>query len=333
MGVKRHAGRFVEARRFGAAALLALAAATAQAQAWKPEKNVEIVVGLSAGSSQDRTARALQKVWQDGNVLGVAVAVVNRVGGGGQVAWNYLAQHAGDAHYLQIASPTILTSYITGSSRFTFRDFTPLALLGSQYVAAAVPTDSPLKSGRDLIEKLHRDPASVSIGINSAGSALHILAGILVKSAGADPRKAKIVVFQGAELMTAALGGHVDCIVTVASNIQPHVESGKLRMLGVAAPRRLGGALAQVPTWKEQGVDTVVANWAGVFGPKGLGAQQIAYWDRVIAATVATDEWKAFLAANEWEGDYLASAAFADALRIEEPKLRSALADLGLAKQ
>ena len=84
----------------GAAALLV--AAPALAQGWKPEKNVEMVIGLTAGSSQDRTGRTLQKIWQGANALGVTSAVVNRVGGGGQVAWTYLSQHAGDAHYLQI---------------------------------------------------------------------------------------------------------------------------------------------------------------------------------------------------------------------------------------
>src|SRR3982750_4542972 len=94
--------------------------------AWKPDKNVEFVVGLTPGSSQDRTARVLQNIAQTKTLLGVSSSVVNRVGGGGNIAWNYLAQHAGDAHWLQIASPTILTNYIIGTANFTYSDFTPL---------------------------------------------------------------------------------------------------------------------------------------------------------------------------------------------------------------
>ena len=292
-----------------------------------------MVIGLTAGSSQDRTGRSLQRIWQDKNMLGVTSIVVNRVGGTGQVAWTYLSQHPGDAHYFQIASPTILTGHITGASRFTFADFTPMAFLGSQYVAAAVPVDSPLKSGRDLMERLKRDPYSVSIAINGSGSALHILAGMLVKSAGGDPKKAKIAVFQGAELMTVAIGGHVDCVVTVASNILPHMLSGKLRMLGIASPRRLGGALSPVPAWKEQGVDIVIASWAGVFGVAKMSPQQIAWWDRVLAASVATVEWKTFVEDNAWEAEYLNGADYTRFLRAEDAKFRAALADLGLAKQ
>jgi putative tricarboxylic transport membrane protein len=315
----------------GVAALLG--AAPSPAQSWKPEKNVEIVVGLTAGSSQDRTGRALQKIWQDTNALGVSSTVVNRVGGGGQIAWTYLSQRAGDPHYVLVVSPSIVTSQITGASRLRFADFTPLALLGGQYLAVAVRAESPIASGRDLMERLKRDPYTLSMGINTAGSSLHIAAGLMVKAAGGDPRKGRYVVFQGGELMTAALGGHVDSIVTVASNIQPHVESGKLRMLAVAAPRRLSGALASAPTWKEQGLDLVMTNWAGVIGARGLNPQQIAFWDRALAAVVTTAEWKAFIAANQWEADYQNGADFLRYLRAEDAKLRSALTDLGLAKQ
>jgi putative tricarboxylic transport membrane protein len=308
-------------------------APVASAQGWKPEKAIEIMIGLTAGSSQDRTGRALQKIWQDTSATGVPVNVVNRPGGGGQVAWSALAQHAGDPHYLQIASPTLLARYITGLGTFQFTDFTPLALLGGQYLGAAVRPDSAVKSARDLMERLKRDPYSFSLGINSAGGTLHIMAGLLVRSVGGDPKKARIAVFQGGELMTAGIGGHVDAIVTVASNILPHVESGKLNMLGVAAPKRLTGPLAAVPTFREQGMDLVVRNWAGVFGAKGLAPQHVAFWDRVLAASVATADWKTFVSTNQWEPEYLNSADYIKHLRGEDTRLRAALTDLGLAKQ
>jgi putative tricarboxylic transport membrane protein len=311
----------------------ALLAAPVFAQAWKPEKGIEILIGLTAGSSQDRTGRALQKVWQETNLLNVPVTVVNRAGGGGQLAAMVLTQRPGDAHYLHVISPTIVSRYVTGLGTIQFSDLTPLALLGNQYLAAAVRAESSLKSVRDLMERLKRDPHSFSIGINSSGGTLHIMAAMLIRNAGGDPRKARIVTFQGGELMTAGIGGHVDAIVTVASNILPHVESGKLNMLGVAAPKRLTGALAAVPTFREQGMDLVVSNWAGVAAPKGLSPQQVAFWDSVFAATVATPAWKSFVEQNQWAPEYLPSAAFVKQLQGEEKRLRAALTDLGLAKQ
>src|SRR5215213_6918521 len=136
----------------------ALLAAPVSAQGWKPEKGIEILIGLTAGSSQDRTGRALQKAWQDANLMSVPVTVINRPGGGGQVAATVLLQHPGDGHYLLVISPTIVSRTITGLGTMQVSDFTPLALLGHQYLAAAVRTESALHSARDLTERLKRDP-------------------------------------------------------------------------------------------------------------------------------------------------------------------------------
>jgi putative tricarboxylic transport membrane protein len=300
---------------------------------WKPEKNVEIVVGLTAGSSQDRGARAIQSIAQAKHLTGVNMTVVNRVGGGGNVAWNYLATHTGDAHWLQIASPTILTNYIIGTSQSTYADFTPLALLGNQYIGFAVRPDSPLKSLRELADRLRADPASVSIGLNSLGSYLHMMCALSARAIGTDPKKLKLVIFQGGELMTAGLGGHVDVIATVTSNLLPHVQSGKLRMLGISSPRRLGGALAQIPTLKEQGVDVVLANWQGVFGPPKLGAAQIAYWDSVFGRLVKTDEWRRDQDQNLWEPDYLNAADYTRFLKTDFEQAKTVFIELGLARK
>jgi putative tricarboxylic transport membrane protein len=319
--------------RYLAICAIAFAASSVLAQGWKPEKGVDIIIGLTAGSSQDRTGRALQKTWQDAHVVNVPVTVINRPGGGGQVAATVLTQRPGDAHVLLVISPTIISRYITGLGTLRFSDLTPLALLGNQYLAVAVRPDSPLKSARDLMARLKSDPYNLSIAVNSAGGTLHMMTAMLIRAAGGDPRKARIPTFQGGELMTAGIGGHVDAIVTVASNILPHVESGKLNMLGIAAPKRLTGALAAVPTLREQGIDIVVSNWAGLAAPKALTAPQIAYWDGILAATVVAPSWKAFVEQNQWDPEYLPSAAFVKHLQAEEKRLRTALTDLGLAKQ
>ena len=322
-----------QAGALAAATLCIACSASAQPATWKPEKNIEIIVGLTAGSSQDRSARAIQSIAQARALLNVTSSVVNRVGGAGNVAWSYLAQHPGDAHWLQIASPTILTGYIIGSAQFTYTDYSPLAMLGNQYIGLAVRTESPIKSARDLVERLRADPSSVSLATNSTGSYLHIVCALTARAAGLDPKKLKLVIFQGAELMTAALGGHVDVISTVTSNVLPHVQSGKLRLIGISSARRLGGDLAQVPTLKEQGVDAVLANWQGVFGPPKLNAAQIAYWDGVFARLVKTDEWRRDQEQNFWESEYLNAQDYARFLKTDYDQAKAIFIELGLARK
>jgi putative tricarboxylic transport membrane protein len=321
--------------RIAGAALVAMVgfAASAQMPVWKPEKNVELVVGTTAGSALDRTARSVQKIWQDRGMLGVTSTVINKAGGNMSVAAAYLGQHAGDAHYLQFISPTMLTDYITGGSTISYADYSPIALLGSQYLAIATRIDSPIKSGKDLIERLKHDPTSASFGINGVGNNLHILIAVISKESGVDVKRVRTVVFQGGELMTAVIGGHIDLVSTVPSNLLPQLQAGKLRVLGVAAPRRLGGPLADVQTWREQGVDAVVPNWWAVIAPKGLSAAQIDYWDMIFAATTSAEDWKRNLAASFFEPRYLNSAETAGYLRVEYAKLKASLAELGLAKR
>ena len=199
----------------------------------------------------------------------------------------------------------------------------------------AVRPDSPLKTGRDLLERLRKDPSSVSVAIAPAlGNALHIAAGLVVKAAGADARKMKVVVFNsGGEAMSALLGGHVDVYPATAGSIVPMVESAKVRVIGVSSPRRLGGVLAALPTWREQNVDAVYPVWRGLMGPKGMTAAQTAYWDDVIGKMVRSDDWKKELEANFWNDHYLPSAEARKYLDDQFQRSRTVLTDLGLAKQ
>src|SRR4051812_15293517 len=276
-----------------ACAIAAIASGAAFAQ-WKPEKAVEIIVGTGAGGGQDKTGRTLAHMLTEKRFIETPVNVVNKPGGGGAVGWAYLNQHAGDAHYVEIANTTLLTNKISGRGAVGYTDITPLAMLYSESVALSVRTESPLMTGKDLVERLRKDAASVSASVgSSAGGPNHIAFALIAKAAGGDVKKLKTVVFQGGgEAVTATLGGHVDVISSAANNVIPFLAAGKMRVLGVTAPQRLPGALANVPTWKEQGIDVHITNWRLLAGPKGLTPGQIAYWDGVVARLVKTDEWK-----------------------------------------
>jgi putative tricarboxylic transport membrane protein len=311
-----------------------LIAGPAAAQ-WKPERNIEIIVGTGPGGGQDKTARTVQHLLTDKRFIEAPVTVVNKPGGGGAVGWAYLNQHAGDAHYAVIGTTTLLTSQITGRSPVSFTDITPLAMLLSESVALSVRQESPLLTGKDLVERLKKDASSVSASIGSSvGGPNHIAFALIAKAAGGDVKKLKTVVFQGGgEAITATLGGHVDLISSAANNVIPHLAAGKMRVLGIAAPQRLGGVFAKVPTWKEQGIDVQITNWRMLAGPKGLTAAQIAYWDGALAKLVKTDEWKKDLDNNVFENTYMNSDETRRYLKAQYDQFHAALSEVGLAKQ
>jgi putative tricarboxylic transport membrane protein len=309
-------------------------AAAAQPPAWKPEKAVELVVPSASGGGTDKTARLIQRIWQDRRVLEVPVSVVNKSGGQGQVALTYLKSHAGDPHSLEIVSAVLLTNQISGSSPFSYTDFTPIALLNSEYVVFAVKADSSIKTLKDLMARLQKDAASVSVAVGtSLGGANHVAAASVARAAGADTKRLKTVVFKSsADSAIAGLGGHVDLVVSSASVLLPHLSSGAMRFLAVSAPRRLGGALASVPTLREQGVDAVVDNFRLMMGPPGLAPAQVAYWDEVMSKLSADAEWKKDLEQNGWENTYMSSRTTMKYLGLQHAELKGVLADMGFAK-
>lgn len=316
-------------------AALVAASGSAFAQAWTPQKNVEIVVGSAPGGSNDRTGRFVEKVLRENRLVNGTVTVVNKPGGGTNIAFAYVNQHPGDAHYLLIGTTALLTNHITGLGTLYYADFTPIASLFNDYTVFAVNAASSISGGKDLAARLKKDPNSVATGFaTTLGSHQHIAACLLVKALGRNARELKAVAFKGsAEAITALLGSHLDLVTTAAGNAAPHVAAGRMRVVAVAAPSRLGGALADVPTWKELGTDVVVGGWRSILGPKGLTAAQVAYWEGVLRKATLVPEWKGDLEKNYWSDDFVTSAQFRKDLEKDYGDMKSILTDLGLAKQ
>ena len=120
-------------------------------------------MNTTPGGGIDRTARTLQKIFQEGGLVNVPVTVINKPGAGGAVSLVYLNQHAGDAHYIAINSPNIVANDINGRSTVKYRDVTPLANLFSEYTVVAVRADSPLRTGQDFVDRLRQDPGSLAV--------------------------------------------------------------------------------------------------------------------------------------------------------------------------
>ena len=307
----------------------------ASAQAWKPDRNVEIVVNTAPGSGQDTTARTVQKILQERRLVEAPLIVMNKPGGGGALAYTYLNQQQGNGHYVAIASKSLLTNHIMGRNPITHSDVTPLAVLFGEYISVAVKADSDIRSGKELIERMKKDPSAYSFGVaTSLGNPNHQGVAMALKEAGVDIRKTKTVVFQsGGNALTALLGGHVNVVPGSIGLMLKYVEAGSVRLIAIASPQRLPGVFAQIPTWREQGANAIVSNWRGLIGPKGMTPAQLAYWDGALKGLTASDEWKKDLERNYWSDDYMPSAATRKYMETEYGQLKAFLTDLELAKQ
>ena len=316
---------------------LALCAITAPAfagTAWQPFKPVEIIVSTSPGSGSDRAARVIQKVLTEGKLVGAPIVVVNKPGGQGVIGLTYLTQHAGDAHYMMVTSPSILANQITGRSKLGYRDTTPLAQLGAEYVVFTVKSDSPIANARDLAERLKANPGTFTFSIGTTmGSHNHIAVAQLAKAVGIDPKPIKVIAFAGsADGTTALLGGHITVSASPGSAVSEHAAAGKLRMLAVSSERRQSGPLANVPTWKELGLPVLSANWRSVVAPRGLTPEQTQYWDGIFGKLVKSAEWGQSVNAEHMENSYSDSRATRELMDAQYKTMAENLADLGLVK-
>lgn len=329
-------GRFARmmalASRLGCCVLLAAAGSTA-AQEWTPDKPVELVAPNAPGGGSDRIGRMLIKILQDRRYVPVPVNLVNKPGGGSAVSYNYINQHPGNGHFLVMGSRSLLTNNITGYGP-SYTELTPVARLFDEYIAVTVKPVSPIKTGRDLISFMKRDPTVLTFGIaTSLGSPNHSGVAAAFKAAGIDTRKTKNVIFNsGGAATTALLGGHIDVVPISVAFAASLLRNRQVRLIAVTSPERLPGILKDVPTWKEQGCDVVVPQWRILLGPKGMTPAQVAYWEGVVRRVMDADEWKKELEDNFWVADFQNGADTRKFLARDYEDAKTFMTELGLAK-
>ena len=315
---------------------------------WKPEKSVEIVVPAAAAGGTDRTARVIQRIFQNTKALPVPAVVNNRPGGGGSIGWTYVAQRAGDPHYLAMTQPALLTNFITAASKLDPRILTPLAQLSNEYIGFSVRADSSIRTAADLVQRLVKDaqsaqgglrgvvkdPQGVVFGVSNAlGAPGHIALALVARAINADIRKLKVVVFaSGGESQSALLGGHIEVVPSTVANLVAPMQSGRVRVVAVTAPRRLTGAFAHVPTWREQGADAVVGNWRGMAGPPKMERTQVAYWEAALLRMTQSEDWLGDLEKDSAQADFMSSVESGKFIAAQLDELRKILVDLELAK-
>ncbi len=317
-----------------AAALAAACVAPAFAQeSWKPTRPVTLIAPNAPGGTSDRTARELQRIFQAHRLVEVAVNVVNRPGGAGTIALNQLNAQPGDAHVLLMATSAAISNHITGLTTYNYSDFTAIAMLLGDNYGVNVRAGSTVQSARDMLERLKKSPDALSFGLSSVGGTNHTSLVAALKKGGVDFKRVKLVTFAGGgQISLQLLGGHVDAINTGLSNMVDHLRQGKMRTLVISGPRRMGAPFADVPTWKELGIDVVLMGWRGILAPKGLTPAQTAYWDGVFRRLAQTEDWKSDLQNNYWENIYTGAAETRRWLDAEYIELKQVLTELGLAK-
>jgi putative tricarboxylic transport membrane protein len=301
---------------------------------WLPDGPLEIVAGTPPGGGLDRTARALQKAIDVEHFVEVPLTVRNVPGDGARKAWAYMDTHRGNPRVVSISHPNLTSDRLVGLADFDHRSYTAIAMLYTEYIAFVVRSDSALRNGEDLLQRLGTDAPGICVALSTAlGNPNHIALGRLALHAGADPKALLIRVFDSAvDAIADVISGKAQLAAVTAASAIAALGSGEARVLGVSAPERLPGVLRTVPTWREQSVDCVVGAWRGIAGAAGIGESHVEYWVRTLAAATATDTWLSDLERQGVSPCLTTGAALHDFLERERSDTATALKALGLLR-
>ena len=310
--------------------LAALAASGAlPLAAWAEAANVKMMIPANPGGGWDTTGRALGKALQDAGVAS-AVSYDNKGGAAGAIGLaQFVNGSKGDANALMTMGAVMVGGIITGKPPVSLSQATPIARLTSEYNVFVLPADSPLKTMKDVVEQMKKDPGSVKWGGGSRGSTEHIAAAMIAREVGVDPAKINYVAFRGGGEATAAiLGGNVTIGGSGYSEFAEYISTGKMRAIGVTSETRLKGI--DVPTLKEQGINVVIGNWRGVYGAAGITPEQRkALTDMVVKAT-KSKAWTEALESNKWTPALMTGKDFETFVDNEFASLRAVMAKSGM---
>ncbi len=309
--------------------VLALAAGSSLSLPSLAAANIKMMIPANPGGGWDTTGRALGKALQDSGVAS-SVTYENKGGAAGIIG---LAQYAnatkGDGNSLMVMGAVMLGGIITGKPPVSLDKVTPIARLTSEYNVFVVPANSPLKTMKDVVEQMKKDPGSVKWGGGSRGSTEHIAAAMLAREVGVDATKINYVPFRGGgEAVAAILGGNVTVGGSGYSEFQQYIETGKMRPIAVTSAKRLKGI--NIPTMIEQGYNIDIGNWRGVYAPAGLtSAQRKALTDMVLKAT-KSKSWAESLEKNNCAPAWMPNPEFDDFVDREFASLRATMVKAGM---
>jgi tripartite-type tricarboxylate transporter receptor subunit TctC len=305
-------------------ALTALLLAGAQAQEW-PSKPVTVIVPFAAGGNTDVMARmASNRLAAE---LKQTFVVENRLGAGGAIAANYVAQAAPDGYTLLFgAAPQIaVVPRIQKINYDPLTSFVPVSIFGTGPFILAISKEIPAKTLSEFVA--YGKGRKLNYASGGIGSIGHLSGALLVARAGLD---CVHVPFSGGGPATSALiAGQIHMYFGNASELIPQAESGKITMLGVATDRRMK-QLPNVPTISETYPNFALSSWNGFLAP---AATPRAIIDKLASLVMATTKDPAIVAQLDNLGitpNGTTPAEFAAQIAREQPLFDEAIAAAGL---
>jgi tripartite-type tricarboxylate transporter receptor subunit TctC len=320
-------------QRLIALPILAIMMATASmlhAQQY-PSKPIRIIIPFPAGDSLDTMSRLIGPTLLER--LGQNIVVDNRSGAAGQLGLELAARAAPDGYTLvggQGGNLVVQPHTYKKLPYDTLKDFAPVALSTTNFLALVINPNLPYKSVKDLIAFGKANPGKLSFASNGEGGFPHMAIEMMRVQAGFSylhvPYKG------GVQILTEIMGAHVDATILGIGVLTPYIRAGRVRLLAVTSPAR-AELFPDVPTIAETlpGYDS--RGWFGYLAPAGTPPKIVALLNQEINRAMMMPDVKAKLGAIGLTVVAETPESFAQTLKSDYEKYGKLIRTIGLQPQ
>jgi putative tricarboxylic transport membrane protein len=261
------------------------------AEAKWPTKPIEFIIPAGTGGGADNYARYLIGLNVKSKYLDEAILPVNKDGGAGAVAMQYMMSQKGNDHMMMITLNAFITTPLFQNLPFSYKDYTPIALLALDNFPLWVHKDSPYKNAQDFIEEARK--RSITVAGTGSKQEDEIVFRAIEKIAGTMPFR-YVPEKGGGDVAKSLVGKHVEATVNQVSEAAPFYPEF-LRPLCVFQDNRLTAkGYEDVPTGKEAGINLSYNMMRAVFAPPGISDEARKGMIEFFRKLSEDAEWKAF---------------------------------------
>ncbi len=288
-----------------AAGLLTVATDRPAQAAWQPAKPVEFIIMAGQGGGADVYARYISGMIDKHKLAPVPFVPVNKTGGAGAVAMEYVRGKEGDPHTIMITLSSFVMTPIMQKLPFSYKDFTPVSLVALDNFFLWVNNESPWNSVKDFVAAAQKD--SLTVAGTGSKQEDELIFTFFEQKAGLKPFK--YVPFKGGGTVAANLvGKQVVATVNNPSEGLPHYPA-KLKILATFADKR-HQQYPDLPTMKELGYDISYQMMRGIFGPPKMPADARTYYAGLMKKVFDLKEFQEFLNKNVLDPKFMTGDEF-----------------------
>jgi tripartite-type tricarboxylate transporter receptor subunit TctC len=284
-----------------------------------PNKPLELIVPYGAGGGTDVNMRTLAARGAP-YLNNQPIVVVNKAGAGTALASRYVLDGRNDGYTLYIISAgSMMVAPMLLKTEYSWRNFVGIGQTSMGNDGLYVNAEASYKTTAKLIEYAKQNPGKIKYSTAGAGSTPHLNGEGFAAAAGIQIKH--IPTKSDAEAATALLGSHVEMATGSLSAFQPHVDAGKLIALG-QFPQQRDKAFPNIPTLKEQGVNTYLDVWRWIVVPKGVPAERIKFLGDVLKKIVQDKETATALEKIQCPVHYLPPEDYEKVMKESEENVR-----------